>query len=112
MNIVEIILTVFGFIVTAVGSVKFIVGKIGKFIDEAEDVVSASASAAAESAEALSALVDALKPDDSGAVSVTPEEWTRIKKEFDDVMLKVKLVPAEAMEAWNALKDIFKKNKS
>lgn len=107
----QTLFTIFGFLATGFTVVKVIVGKVIKFVDEAEDVISASAQVLVSSSEALSVIIDSLQVDADGSLKITPEEFEKIKKEVKEVKVDAQKIPKEVEEALVSLKAIFKKAK-
>ncbi len=111
-NLTDIILMVGGLIVTYFGVVKSIFKKVIKSFDELEDVIIVGGKIATDSAEVLTAIVEAGKPDENGAITFTSVEWEKIKGEVKDVKAGAAQFSIELKEAVAAGKAIFQKEKN
>lgn len=108
-SLTDIILMVFGFLLTAWTTAKVIFAKVVRAVDEIEDAVTTGADVLKQSSDVLNAIVEAGKPDADGSIKISPTEWAKIKTEVKEVKKATDSFMFELKEAWSALRAVFKK---
>jgi len=109
ISLPTIISTILGALFAVWGGAKVYFKKIWKAIDEAEDVITESASLMKEVADVPAAFMNLAEVKDDGSVLFKPENWAKVKEEVAQVQGKLDAWKIQLTEAIDAIKGIFKK---
>jgi hypothetical protein len=109
ISLPTIISTILGGLFAVWGGAKIYFKKIWKAVDEAEDVITESAVLMKEVADIPAAFVNLAEVKDDGSVVFKPENWALVKKEVEEVQVKLDNWKTQLTEAIDAIKAVFKK---
>ena len=108
-NLPELIVTALTAVFAVWGGAKLFFKKLWKALDEAEDVVSASADLMKEVADVPAAFVNLAEVKEDGSIVFKPENFEQLKKEVGEITAKIDNWKVQLSEAVAAIKSLFKK---